>query len=349
MVLQDRGPRVSVVMPLFNYEQYLDQALASVLGQQGVDLDVTVVDDRSTDRSYEIAKRWEARDPRVRVRQHERNSGHIATFNDALESARAPYVVKLDPDDLLPPGALRRSADVLDAHPDVAFVYGPCRVFSGEPPDVATGERQSIRLWSGTQWIRRRSLGGLNVIYQPEVMIRVAALQQVGGHREEVSEASDYNLWLRLASTGDVARVTGPMQGLYRVHENSMQRTIHSGELRDLRARATAWELFLAERGEHVQAAEVHARAAKRTLSRETIIKALDLFDGGLAATQPIDEFQALAQQLDPAITRSARWRELKRRIAVGTAVQTPAFAPTRVLRQLRWNHRIARMRRYRK
>ncbi|MDN3310111.1 glycosyltransferase family 2 protein [Microbacterium oryzae] len=340
--------RVSVVMPLYNYEQYLDEAMRSVLSQEGVDLDVTIIDDRSTDRSYEMALRWQDADPRVRVIQHTTNRGHIATFNDALESATAPYVVKLDPDDLLTPGSLRRSADVLAAHPDVAFVYGRCRVFSGEAPAVPTPADRPARLWSGERWVARRSRGGANVIYQPEVMIRVSALREVGGHLAEVSEASDYNLWLRLATTGRVARLDGAVQGLYRVHENSMQRTIHSGELRDLRARVRAWELFLEQRGRVLSNRCAIEQAARRTLSREVVIKALDLFDGGAARSQPIAEFRALALELDPAIVRSARWRELSRRMDAGLAVATPRHSPTRIARQLRWNHRIARMRRFR-
>ena len=344
-------PRVSVVVPCHDYEQFLDQALASALGQEGIDLDLTVVDDASTDASLAIACEWEERDPRVRVIAHRTNQGHIATFNHALASATAPYVVKLDPDDLLTPGSLRRSAEALRDDPRLAFVYGGSRCFRGQPPRLPReGVRQGVRrteTWTGQEWIWRRAHGGFNVIRQPEIMIRRSALEQVGGHSPSVPEASDYPLWLRLATVGHVARIGGVLQGLYRLHPGSMQHTIHAGVVSDVRARATAFDLFLAERGRLVERPDELRRCVRRTLSREAVRHALDAFDSGRAASWPVEELMALALTLDEEVARSRPWRELERRRAAGDAVPTPRAAPGRLLREARWNHRLQWARRY--
>lgn len=342
-------PRVSVVIPCHNYEQYLDEAISSALSQHGVDLDVIVIDDASTDASVRIARKWESHDARLSVVAFATNRGHIATFNEALMSASAPFVVKLDPDDILAPGSLRRAADILVANPSVSFVYGACVHFSGTPPEVRNSRRVSVTVWRGEKWIERRARGGVNVIAQPEVMIRVASLKKVGGHRPQVPEASDYNLWLRLASTGDVARIDA-VQGLYRIHPNSMQRTIHSGVYSDLRARSHAWQLFLQERGTDLDGAVAVAveRRYRRTLAREALLRALDTFDQANAQTEPVDELVRLAGELDATATGSRRGRELHRRMAKGRGVATPPYSLAGFVRRHRWNHRVQWMYRYR-
>lgn len=307
-------PRVSVVIPCHNYARFLDEAIRSALGQEGVEVDITVVDDASTDGSVAISQAWAAADARVRVVVHQRNQGHIATFNEALASARAPYVVKLDPDDVLPPGSLRRSADVLEAHPGVAFVYGPVLAFRGPTPSGLPTQVRSVTVWPGRRWLRWRARRLRNVIYQPEVMIRTSSLRQVGGHREDVPAASDLNLWLRLASIGDVARLHGPVQGLYRQHPGSMQATIHAGKLADFRARRCAFELFLAEAGDRVRHRSGFERVLRRALGRDAVRLAFEEFEDG----KDPRAYLAEARDVWPGIVRTLRWRSIQAQLRAG-------------------------------
>ena len=310
-------PRVSVVIPCHNYGRFLDEAIESALFQDGVDVDVTVVDDASTDASARIAAGWAEADPRVRVIVHERNQGHIATFNDALASATAPFLVKLDPDDMLPPGSLRRSAHVLQDHPEVAFVYGPVLPFHGPTPalpDDTVAPARPVTVWPGQRWIWQRARRLRNVILQPEVMIRTAALRQVGGHRPEVPAASDLNLWLRLASVGDVARLHGPVQGLYRRHEDSMSTTIHAGKLADLRARRRAFELFVEEAGHRLAFLGDFEQVLQRSLGRDALRLAFEELDDGHDPRPYLVE----ARDVWPGIVRTLRWWSLSRQLDAG-------------------------------
>jgi glycosyltransferase involved in cell wall biosynthesis len=304
---------VSVVIPCHNYAQFLEEAIRSALDQQHVDVDVTIVDDASTDSSLEIAHRWEREDTRVSVVAHGTNQGHIRTFNDALDSATAPYVVKLDPDDLLPPGSLRRSVDVLEAHRDVVFVYGPVQPFTGPAPTEshAVGRRR-LKVWRGSRWIAIRVRRLRNVIYQPEVMIRVAALKVVGGHRPEVPAASDLNLWLRLASVGSVARIGGIVQGFYRNHAQSMQHTVHAGKLVDFRARRDAFDVFFKEAGSRLPGARQLKQENQRALARDAVRLAFEEIEDGAPAREYLDE----ARALDPTVTRTILWRNNERRLS---------------------------------
>jgi len=96
-------PQLSVVVPVYRVERYLDDCLRSVLGQR-VPLEVVVVDDGSPDRSGEIARSWARRDPRVTVIE-QANQGLGAARNAGAESASAPYLTFCDSDDVVPDGA----------------------------------------------------------------------------------------------------------------------------------------------------------------------------------------------------------------------------------------------------
>jgi CDP-glycerol glycerophosphotransferase len=102
-----RVPRISVVIPIYNVEAYLAECLES-LGEQGVaDYEAILVDDGSTDDSGAIARRYAARDPRLRL-VHQENAGLGNARNTGVAIARGEYVAFLDSDDKLPPGAYAR-------------------------------------------------------------------------------------------------------------------------------------------------------------------------------------------------------------------------------------------------
>lgn len=309
-------PRVSVVIPCHNYVQYLDEAIASALSQDGVTVDVTIVDDASTDGSRAISEAWVGRDSRVRLFVHEQNCGHIVTFNEALDHALAPYVMKLDPDDVLTPGSLRRSVDVFEAHPEVGLVYGPVLRFTGETPTVEPRRVRGWKVWRGEQWLARLASHARNPLSQPELMMRRSTLLEVGGHREEVPATSDFHLWLRFAAVGSVARISGPIQGLFRVHANSMQATIHAGYILELRARRKALELFFDEYSARLGHPERLAGAFKHALARDAVTNAFLDLEAGRDPRELLEE----AAAIDPTVTRTVGWRSINRQLELGAS-----------------------------
>lgn len=120
-------PRVSVVVIFLNAERFLDEAVRSVLGQTRQDWELLLVDDGSTDGSGTIARRYAERDPeRVRYLEHpgHRNLGMSASRNLGIRHARGEYIALLDADDVWLPEKLARQVAILDAHPEVALVFG---------------------------------------------------------------------------------------------------------------------------------------------------------------------------------------------------------------------------------
>jgi CDP-glycerol glycerophosphotransferase len=106
-------PKVSVIVPVYNVERYLDDCLASVAAQTLTDLEVIVVDDGSPDRSIEVADRWAARDRRFTIhRQQNHGLGHAR--NTGAKHASGEYLAFLDSDDMVPPRAYELMARSLD-------------------------------------------------------------------------------------------------------------------------------------------------------------------------------------------------------------------------------------------
>lgn len=326
------GTRVSVVVPCYNYGRYVEAAVRSALDQRGVEVDVTIVDDASSDDSVAVARRLVEADSRVRLVVHETNRGHVETYNEALALATGEFVVKLDADDLLTPGSLARSASLMSAHPEVAFCYGRAVEFTDEhPPVLPESPVTSWTIWEGAAWLERVLRRGHNVILQPEVFLRRSAVEATGGYRTRLRWAEDYNWWLRLAASGAVGRVKGPAQGLYRVHGKSLQRSVADIELADLGARADAVDLFFAEEDGIADSARLRriAYASLTRNARELSVSALRRPDGGAESAA---EFRRLAARLERSSGGAV--------IAGPTAWRGPVG---RVARDLQWRLRWRR------
>ena len=238
---------VSVVIPCYNYGHFLPDAVSSALADQpGTDVRVLVIDDASTDGSADVARELAAGDARVQVSVHAANRGHIATYNEGLlDWADGDYTVLLSADDRLAPGALRRSADLLDAHPNVGFAYGhPIRFQHGTSAPAARTKVRGWSVWPGSWWLERRFRESVSCIASPEVMVRTALQRQVGGYDPRLPHAADTAMWLRLAAHADVGYVRGADQAFYRSHGQNM--TNARTRLVDLSQRRLAYEAVLA-------------------------------------------------------------------------------------------------------
>jgi glycosyltransferase involved in cell wall biosynthesis len=111
-------PRVSLGLPVYNGENYLERAVKSLLAQDLADFELVIVDNASTDATARICAAFAAHDPRVRYFRNERNLGAAANFNLAFRHSRAPYFKWCAHDDFITPNFLTETVKVLDAHSD---------------------------------------------------------------------------------------------------------------------------------------------------------------------------------------------------------------------------------------
>jgi glycosyltransferase involved in cell wall biosynthesis len=116
------GPLVSVLVPVYNVESFVEESLGSIAKQTYKNLEVIVVDDCSSDRTFELAERFERADRRFRVVRNEKNLQIAATLNRALSLARGQFIARCDGDDVMLPDRIERQYDYLTHHPDIALV-----------------------------------------------------------------------------------------------------------------------------------------------------------------------------------------------------------------------------------
>lgn len=337
---------VKVIVPCYDYAEWLEGCVNSVLGQAGVDVRVMILDDCSPDRTPEVADRIMRRDRRVEYRRHTRNMGLIATANEGLEWAcDSDYVVLLSADDQLLPGSLWRAVGVMESRPRVGMAYGRAPYFeSGRPPPRVGKRWRGTTIRSGTDWIRLRCRAGHNCISSPEVVVRTSVQRRVGGYDPACRHASDLNMWLRLAAVSDVAYVKGAAQALYRIHDDGMLRGMlntATGPVVDLRERRVAFERFFAGDGARLPGAEHLRASATRALARQALWQASRAYDRGDAdrpGAAPVEQLVAFAFDTCAEARGLREWRGLRLRIWIGSGRSlwfTPFFA-TGVAHRLR-------------
>lgn len=349
-------PSVSVVIPCYEYGHFLADSVGSALSQDGVDVDVLIIDNASSDDSPDVARSLALSDSRVECILRTTNQGHIASFNEGLSRVNGDYVVLLCADDMLAPGSLRRSTALLDARPDVAFVYGHAPRFVDEVPTAKT-EVRSWSVWSGPEWIGHICRHGHSVVTSPEVVMRGSVMGELrydtaNGH------AADFKLWLDAARRGGVGRINGPDQAFYRVHGANLHLSVYGGWLTDLRARARAFEAFFSEEpgdcqeivpfegvGRGLAGVARIQETWRRTLASEALDEACRSYDRGRVVPSDVKDLEEFALSTYPAAPQLPQWRRLARRKSVGErfAQYVPMFFAGAVRRRL--NEEIAHRR----
>ena len=193
-------PRVSVLLPVRDAAAFLGDCLASLAAQTLRELEIVAVDDGSSDGSTEILASAARRDRRLRLIRQERR-GLVEALNRGLADCRAPYVARLDADDVAARRRLEMQAAALDADPAIGVVS--CRVRHFPSSAVGLGfriyERWLNGLLSHEEILRERFIE--SPIPHPSVMARRAVLKAAGGYRD-LGWPEDYDLWLRLAEAG---------------------------------------------------------------------------------------------------------------------------------------------------
>lgn len=329
-------PRVSVVVPCYNYGTFLPAAVSSALDQAGVDVDVLIVDDASTDGSAAVARRLAAEDSRVNVLAHETNRGHIATYNDGLSTVSGDYVVLLSADDLLMPDSLTRAAALLESDPRIGLVYGHAPAFTDAVPELDPRTR-SWSVWEPGEWLSPRVRRARNPIYTPSALMRASAWADVGGYDDRLPHAADMLMWYRTAARWGVGRVNNAAQALYRVHGANMHLTAYAGMLRDLTEQRKVMRILFDEPPDGADLPPELRAAAHRSLVRRARRLALaERRDGGdPAAAVAFDDFgdQTEAMICGSPVDRVSR--------AVDAVMEHPAAGfPRRVEAHLTWRLR---------
>lgn len=212
----DETPAISVLMPVYNAQKYLSEAVTSILAQTDPDFELIAVDDGSSDNSLAILKQFAAQDSRVHIISRP-NTGIVGALNDALAAARAPLAARMDADDVAMPTRFEKQWRYMDEHPECVSIGSGAIVTEANGVPLYTWDRPAAH-----ERIDAMLLSGDGAaMIHPATMTRTAAMREVGGYRRQYQYAEDLDLWLRLAEVGRLANLDEPLLR-YRQHLQSI-------------------------------------------------------------------------------------------------------------------------------
>jgi glycosyltransferase involved in cell wall biosynthesis len=208
---------VTVLMPVYNGERYVAQAIASVLAQTHACFELLILDDGSTDATPRILAEYAARDARIRVLRHA-NIDQPATLNRGLELARHDWVAIHDHDDVSLPERLERQLEALAREPE-ARVVGTWAI-EINAAGAALGRRCNGPR-SAEEFRALHAAGGRVPLVHPSVLLHRPTILEVGGYDPAFGPSADSELWTRVATRHLIVVVPEPLV-LYRIHRQSM-------------------------------------------------------------------------------------------------------------------------------
>lgn len=202
-----RAPLITVVLPVYNGEKYLAEAVDSILAQTVTNYELIMIDDGSTDGSLQILRKYEQRDSRIRVIARE-NRGLATTLNDAVDIARGAWVARMDQDDIALPHRFERQLEWLkETGADISGSW--VRRFG-------TSDKRVVKLRKTDEAIKMEMLF-CSPFAHPAVMMRTALLKLLR-YDKAWEKAEDYDLWERAAEAGWKMTNVPEVLLLYRVH-----------------------------------------------------------------------------------------------------------------------------------
>jgi len=215
-------PLVSVLMPVYNGEPYLREAVESILNQTFTDFEFIIIDDGSTDSTWEIL--IEHNDPRIRLVRNKANIGLIRSLNKGLGLARGEYIARMDADDVSFPERLAQQVSSLDGHPEVGVLGCGVQVIDG------CGNPSHIRRFPAEHGVIKWCLCFDDPIAHPTVMMRREVVVRAGGYNADMVHAEDYDLWRRLSWTTCLSNLPEVLLHLRR-HEACITRAHRAKQL----------------------------------------------------------------------------------------------------------------------
>jgi glycosyltransferase involved in cell wall biosynthesis len=313
---------VDVIIPCYNYGRFLRQCLDSVLTQQGCQVRVLIIDDASTDASLETARSLAEHDCRVTVMAHQNNRGHIATYNEGIEWVDADYMLLLSADDIVAPMALSRAVGLMEAHPNIGFVYGRFIRFTDETgradvvAELPEGSSSKFSICKGSDYIRELCADPDNRVETVTAVVRTSLQKRLGGYRPELPHAGDYEMWLRMAAHGDIG-IIDAVQGFVRIHAHNMRNGYEAKRMiGDYRQRQEALRAFFTSQASVLAEVDALAALAYRRLAEKVFWEATGAFEEGTA--DDAAQLAGLAKEIWPAIVRTPSWWKLSAKRLVG-------------------------------
>jgi glycosyltransferase involved in cell wall biosynthesis len=192
-------PKVSILIPTYNYAHYLQETIQSALDQTYSDFELLIVDNHSTDNTEQTIQKY-LRDPRVSYHKNAENLGVVGNFNQCLKLAKGEYIKFLCADDKFHPKLLEKYVPIMDQNPNVSLITCDKQAFGNKSHQTIT---PLTHMQKGREANLHMLIGNYCWIGEPtSVMFRKRDLK-VGNFSSEYPQYTDWEMWIRLLTVGD--------------------------------------------------------------------------------------------------------------------------------------------------
>jgi len=204
----DKAPLVSVILPVYNDEKYILEALNSILEQTIKDIEIIIIDDCSSDTTTRLIE--SINDDRIVLVKNEHNIGLTRSLNQALRLAKGKYIARMDSDDISRPKRFATQIKYLERHPQIKLISCQTKSF-GSQQMISRIEKNPEKL--------KVAMLVRPVLAHPGFMMRCELVKQENFYYDEnFSSTEDYDFASRVARKFPIG-ITGPVLLLYRKHE----------------------------------------------------------------------------------------------------------------------------------
>lgn len=203
-------PKISVFMPAYNSEEFIAEAIESILNQTFKDFEFIIINDGSTDHTWDIIQKYARQDNRIRAYSRCINKGIVYTANEGFELARGEYIARMDSDDISLPERFEKQIKYMETHPDIGLLGAWTQYFPGF--DISKRPKN------------------INLFYllkdcpvdQPVVMIRKSVIDKYHlRYDEDYLACEDQELWFRLIKVSRIANLQELLL-MHRWHGNNI-------------------------------------------------------------------------------------------------------------------------------
>ena len=208
-------PKISVVMPVYNAEAYLKDAIESILNQTLNDFEFIIIDDASTDNSFKIIEDFSKKDDRIVILRNENNLGIAETRTKGTKYAKGKYIAIADADDISTSKRFEKEYNYLERHRECGVVGGFIQLF-----DSDSGKIIGVRKYYEDDTNLRKKLFLYCPVAQPVSMIRKEVFDNIGYYDPKYPPAEDLDLWFRIGTKYKFANIQEILLK-YRVHGKS--------------------------------------------------------------------------------------------------------------------------------
>jgi glycosyltransferase involved in cell wall biosynthesis len=191
--------RISVVIPSYNHEKFIAEAIQSVLDQTYQDFEIIIVDDGSTDGSIEQIRTFS--DPRIKLILHKKNRGAAEAMRTALERAKGEYIAVLSSDDMFLPDKLEKQVKFLDENSQYGAVFSYVELIDEHRHQFTNKNHSYYKKFEQQnrdryQWLNYFFYHG-NALCHPSVLIRKSCYDKIGLYDERFAQLPDFDFWVR--------------------------------------------------------------------------------------------------------------------------------------------------------